>query len=206
MEVKSFKKIFAAGFFIVFTFSLFLLFPKNKTVYAQFVYYDETSEIYPCSESSNGECVLKTRKYKNTFGYETTQAIRKPNDGISGGEFSEEYTDRDGQKWYRSGTTNSNDDVTSSENWEKGEKIDIEPEKDEKFTYTLLEPLPYVGGELSENVTLEQYLGWAYRFVLSIAAFLAVLQITIGGVMWIASGANEKTRGEAKSKIESAIW
>ncbi|NUQ57733.1 MAG: hypothetical protein HUT38_04610, partial [Candidatus Paceibacter sp.] len=33
-----------------------------------------------------------------------------------------------------------------------------------------------------------------------------VLQITIGGVMWIASGANEKTRGEAKSKIESAIW
>lgn len=206
MEVKLFKKTFSAIILSTFALLLFFNFSETKTVYSQEVYYDEKSEIYPCSESSNGECVLKTRKYKNTFGYETTQAIRKPNDGISGGEFTEDYTDRDGQKWYRSGTVNSNDDITSSENWKRGEKIKIEPQKDEKFTYTLLEPLPFVGGELSENVTLEQYLGWAYRFVLSIAAFLAVLQITIGGVMWIASGANEKTRGEAKAKIESAIW
>ena len=75
-----------------------------------------------------------------------------------------------------------------------------------KFTYTLLQSLPKEGPDLSENVTLEEYLTWAFRFVLALAGFLAVMMIVIGGVEYIISGANESMRGEAKKRIENAIW
>ena len=75
-----------------------------------------------------------------------------------------------------------------------------------KFTYTLLQSLPKEGTDLSENVTLEEYLTWAFRFVLALAGFLAVMMIVIGGVEYIISGANESMRGEAKKRIENAIW
>ena len=75
-----------------------------------------------------------------------------------------------------------------------------------KFTYTLLQSLPKEGDDLSENVTLEQYLTWAFRFVLALAGFLAVMMIVIGGVEYIISGASEAMRGEAKKRIENAIW
>ena len=75
-----------------------------------------------------------------------------------------------------------------------------------KFTYTLLQSLPKEGDDLSENVTLEQYLTWAFRFVLALAGFLAVMMIVIGGVEYIISGASESMRGEAKKRIENAIW
>ena len=74
------------------------------------------------------------------------------------------------------------------------------------FTYTLLQPLPKEGTDLSENVTLEEYLTWAFRFVLALAGFLAVMMIVIGGVEYIISGASEAMRGEAKKRIENAIW
>src|SRR3989344_6496529 len=74
------------------------------------------------------------------------------------------------------------------------------------FTYTLLQPLPKEGTDLSENVTLEEYLTWAFRFILVLTGFLAVMMIVIGGVEYIISGANEAMRGEAKKRIENAIW
>src|SRR3989344_5256659 len=64
-----------------------------------------------------------------------------------------------------------------------------------KFIFTLLQPLPKEGDDLSENVTLEQYLTWAFRFVLALAGFLAVMMIVIGGVEYIISGASESMRG-----------
>ena len=93
------------------------------------IYYDEESETYPCSESSTGECIMTTRKYKrdkNIDGFEITQVIQKPNDGISEGEISKYYTDGKGQKWYKTGTVNSSGDITSIGSWEKGEKTEIE--------------------------------------------------------------------------------
>lgn len=74
------------------------------------------------------------------------------------------------------------------------------------FTYTLLQPLPTEGVPLNENVTLTEYLTWVYRFALAMAGFLAVLMIVIGGVEYIASGANEKLRSDAHSRIENALW
>ena len=74
-----------------------------------------------------------------------------------------------------------------------------------KFTYTLLQPLPREGGDLSENVTLEEYLTWAFRFALALAGFLAVMMIVIGGVEYIISGANESSRSDAKKRINNAI-
>ena len=75
-----------------------------------------------------------------------------------------------------------------------------------KFIYTLLQPLPKEGTDLSEDVTLEEYLTWAFRFVLALAGFLAVMMIVIGGVEYIISGASESMREEAKKRIENAIW
>jgi len=76
----------------------------------------------------------------------------------------------------------------------------------DKFTYTLLQSLPKEGDDLSENVTLEEYLTWAFRFVLALAGFLAVMMIVIGGVQYIISGANESMRGEAHKRISNAIY
>src|SRR3989344_1569525 len=75
-----------------------------------------------------------------------------------------------------------------------------------KYIYTLLQSLPKEGPDLSENVTIEEYLTWAFRFVLALAGFLAVMMIVIGGVEYIISGASESMRGEAKKRIENAIW
>ena len=74
-----------------------------------------------------------------------------------------------------------------------------------KFIYTLLQPLPQEGEDLKENVTLKQYLTWAFRFTLALAGFLAVMMIVIGGVEYIISGANESSRSDAKKRINSAI-
>lgn len=76
----------------------------------------------------------------------------------------------------------------------------------EGFTFTLLQPLPTESGDfLSKNVTLKQYLTWAYKFVLALTGFLAVMMIVIGGVEYVISGANESMRGEAHKRIWGAI-
>lgn len=80
-------------------------------------------------------------------------------------------------------------------------------ESGENFNITLLQPLPTESGKfLTENVTLKEYLTWAYKFVLALVGFLAVMMIVIGGVEYIISGANESMRGEAHKRITSAIY
>ena len=74
------------------------------------------------------------------------------------------------------------------------------------FTFTLLQPLPTDSEEtLKTNVTLKQYLTWAYKFALALTGFLAVMMIVIGGVEWIISGASESMISEAKKHINGAI-
>lgn len=81
--------------------------------------------------------------------------------------------------------------------------------------YTLLERLPgkgtwigESGGEvvLTKDLTLSQYLRWLFNFTLIATGFLAVLMITIGGVEFMISGANESSRGDAKKRISGALW
>lgn len=69
--------------------------------------------------------------------------------------------------------------------------------------YTLLQPLPGKGTEVSG---LSDYLSWLFKFALAAAAFLAVLQIVIGGIQIIAGGASETARSNAKKRIQDAIW
>jgi len=73
--------------------------------------------------------------------------------------------------------------------------------------YTLLESLPSAGdGDLSNDVTLSEYLGWLFKFALVMAGFLAVLMITVGGIIYMASGGNESQITKAKERINNALW
>jgi len=73
-------------------------------------------------------------------------------------------------------------------------------------SYTLLQPLPGLGGGGAGVTGLSQYLGWLYKFALAAAAFLAVLMIVIGGIQMIVGGASETARSDGKRRIEQAIW
>ena len=68
--------------------------------------------------------------------------------------------------------------------------------------YALLEPLP---GLDKVNVTLSDYLGWLFPFILVVASILAVIMIVIGGLE-LAGGGNESLKTKGKEKIESAIY
>ena len=59
--------------------------------------------------------------------------------------------------------------------------------------------------DLEKNVTLSEYMAWLYRFALVLAGFLAVMMIVIGGVTYIASGANEGLKTKAKGYINGAL-
>ena len=170
-------------------------------------YYGEKKETYPCSNSINKICVMETRYYKNNAGYEVEQVIKKPNDGISGGEISEYFTDKNGQQWHATGNVNSKNEITSLSGFKQGEKVELENgDTGGSFKFTLLQPLPTQDGEtLNTDVTLKEYLTWAYKFVLALTGFLAVMMIVIGGVEWVISGASESMRSEAKKHINGAI-
>jgi hypothetical protein len=73
------------------------------------------------------------------------------------------------------------------------------------FAYTMLEPLPGMGGGAT-GPGLTDYLGWVFKFMLAAAAFLAVAQIVIGGISMIVGGASETARGDAKKRIQEAIY
>jgi len=73
------------------------------------------------------------------------------------------------------------------------------------FAYQFLTPLPGEAETIKENL-LSTYLSWLFRFALAAAAFLAVLQITIGGIQIIFGGASETARTNAKARISDAIW
>jgi len=134
-----------------------------------------------------------------------------------GSTVEESYYDDNGDIKTRSGSQRENDSGVMEDYWGDADGGNFEGSTYEntsdtndtsggKFTYTLLQSLPKEGDDLSENVTLEQYLTWAFRFVLALAGFLAVMMIVIGGVQYIISGASESMRGEAKKRIENAIW
>lgn len=74
------------------------------------------------------------------------------------------------------------------------------------FAYTLLEKLPGLGQTLPEQGGLTTYLSWLFTFALAAAAFLAVLQIVIGGIQIIIGGASETARKNAKDRIWNAVW
>jgi hypothetical protein len=71
--------------------------------------------------------------------------------------------------------------------------------------YTLLQPLPGIGGGTG-GTGLTDYLNWLFRFMLVAAAFLAVVQIIIGGIQMMIGGASETQRTSAKSRIQDAIY
>lgn len=71
------------------------------------------------------------------------------------------------------------------------------------FAYTLLQALP---GNKTEVSGLSDYLSWLFTFALAAAAFLAVLQIVIGGLQIISGGASETARSNAKKRIQDALW
>lgn len=73
--------------------------------------------------------------------------------------------------------------------------------------YELLAPLPGEGlADETVEVGFSDYLSWIFKFALLAAAFLAVIQITIGGVQYTIGGASESARSDAKKRIEQAIW
>jgi len=80
------------------------------------------------------------------------------------------------------------------------------------FGYTFLQPLPGFGpsqpgfqGPLQGDF-FSTYLSWLFKFMLVAAAFLAVVQIVIGGIAMIAGGASETARSDAKKRIQDAIY
>ena len=215
-------KILTAAIFGVFVLVLFF---AISHVYA------ETPRIEKCDWSLSGQCVVTIKEFEED-GKKITRTMEIPRsneDEIDAeGRVKDKYTDSDGKEYYRMGTADIHEKVTftnindwkTSEEYEKalnnlnspGGTFNKNQLKDGgsggKFIFTLLQPLPVEGGFLkdSKNVTLEEYLTWAFRFVLALVGFLAVMMIVIGGVEYIISGANESMREEAKKRIENAIW
>ena len=214
-------KILTAAIFGVFVLVLFF---AISHVYA------ETTRIEKCDWSLSGQCVVTIKEFKED-GKKITRVMEIPmsnEDEIDAeGRVKDEYTDSDGKKYYRMGTADIHEKVTftnindwkTSEEYEKAlnnlnspggtfNKNQLEDSgSGGKFIFTLLQPLPIAGGYLKDgkNVTLKDYLTWAYKFVLALTGFLAVMMIVIGGVEWIISGASESMRSEAKKHINGAI-
>jgi len=223
MKTDFSKKIIKILTTIIFGVFVLTLFFAISRVYA------ETTKIEDCDWSLSGQCVVTTKEFEED-GKKITRTMEIPmssEDEIDAeGRVTDKYTDSDGKEYYRTGTADINEKVTFTNvnDWKTSEEYnksldDINSpggtfNKNQledggsggKFTYTLLQSLPKEGGDLEENVTLEEYLTWAFRFVLALAGFLAVMMIVIGGVQYIISGASESMRGEAKKRIENAIW
>lgn len=68
--------------------------------------------------------------------------------------------------------------------------------------YKLLQPLP--GLSQKGGVTLSNYLSWLFPFALTVAAFLAVMMIVIGGVVYM-SGGSEGAKTKGREMINQAI-
>lgn len=78
------------------------------------------------------------------------------------------------------------------------------------FSFVFADYIPLVSlpglEKMPGESMLAKYLSWLFRFALAAAAFLAVLQITIGGIQMIFGGASETARTNAKTRIQDAIW
>lgn len=220
------KTNFAKKIFKISTVAIFSVFVLIQIVFLEHASAD-TTEIKNCDWSYAGECVVTTKEIEEG-GKKITRVMEIPmaKEGEDeDGRVADSYTDSEGKKYYRTGTVNIDEEVkfTNINDWKTEEEYKKElssldsptgnwsedSNKDsgygEKFTYTLLQELPKEGKPLKENVTLKQYLTWAFRFILALAGFLAVMMIVIGGVEYIISGANESARTEANKRIWGAI-
>ena len=220
MKTNFFKKLkICKKIFLIFTLTIF---------FAGGYVFAETIKISDCDWAFSGQCVVKTTEIEED-DKKITRVMEIPmveEGDTEDGRVTDSYTDSEGKKHYRMGTVNIDEEVkfTDINDWKTEEEheealSDLDSPSgqwtedsnkgstgNEKFTYTLLQELPKEGGNLKENVTLEEYLTWAFRFALALAGFLAVMMIVIGGVEYIISGANESSRSDAKKRIESAIW
>lgn len=68
-----------------------------------------------------------------------------------------------------------------------------------------LEDFSKEGGVTVTNETISIYLGALYKFLIGIAAMLAVFMIAYGGVLWLFAGGKGDTIGKAKETIIAAI-
>ena len=227
MKTKFLKKLKICNkIFLIFVLALFF---ANSWIYTKAAEEKgcENGEdicIQDCEWAFSGQCVVKTTKIeedgKDIIRVTEVPIVEEGED--EDGRVTDKYTDNEGNEYYRIGTVNIDEQVTSISEWKTPEEYEQalndlnspegswneleDSEGDNNFIYTLLQPLPQEGEDLQENVTLEEYLTWVYKFVLALAGFLAVMMIVIGGVEYIISGANENMRGEAKKRISNAIW
>ena len=216
--VKKIFKILTAVIFSVFVLTLF----NFETVYAE----TKTTTRLDGNDATITdvtETTYENRKDQTSgfgSGYITTREEIKSYYNYKGdgtdeqyGETSlkESYYDDNGDIQTQSGSISYDDNGQLKDNWGNADGGNFEGSTYEykgdsgKFTYTLLQKLPKEGGDLKENVTLKDYLTWAFRFTLALAGFLAVMMIVIGGVEYIISGANESSRSDAKKRINNAI-
>ncbi|MDP3962820.1 MAG: pilin [bacterium] len=82
----------------------------------------------------------------------------------------------------------------------------------EKYTYTLLEPLPCIEGtgnncekgKVIDKISLDDYIGYVFKFALALAVFLATIVIIWGGFEYMFSEA-PFVKVNAKGRIKNAI-
>ncbi len=73
--------------------------------------------------------------------------------------------------------------------------------------YKLFEPIPGIpGGQNAPPVSLSQYLNAVYKIGIILAAVLAVLMITIGGIQYVLAGGSITSTETAKDTIWQAIY
>lgn len=203
---KKIFKILTIAIFSVFVLTLFNL----ETVYAKAAYSVEETTY----DVGGNEIKRTVTVYEDENGREITRVEKVPTDTKSGyGSIREFYTDSTGEYTRKGDIGESGDYSWDEESWYVADEFSgsateyntVNSTDGKKFTYTLLQSLPQEGKDLQENVTLKEYLTWAYKFVLALAGFLAVMMIVIGGVEYIISGANESSRSSAKKRINGAI-
>ena len=203
---KKIFKISTIAFFSVFVFlSLLSINPQ---------------EVFSVQETPTAETSTNSTSYIDDEGNEqfltditTTHTYRNGTEAYKTINRTRTYTDSEGITHKFTNYFTNYNYADKSGAWSDEEEIkDIDDIDDKtpsktvnKFTYTLLQSLPREGEDLKENVTLKEYLTWAFRFVLALAGFLAVMMIVIGGVEYIISGANESSRSDAKKRINNAI-
>lgn len=218
-KTKIYSKIFL---FFILAFIFVFSFTNTKAVEEKGCKNGKTTCIQDCGWSISGQCVV-TKKEIEDDGKKITRIMEIPMGDyeIQEGRVTDKYTDNEGKTHYRTGTANTDEKITHINNWETeseyeniisgSDTIDdsIYTGKKTKtttfFGYTLLQPLPTSGKDLDKNVTLSEYMAWLYRFALVLAGFLAVMMIVIGGVTYIASGANEGLKTKAKGYINGAL-
>lgn len=71
--------------------------------------------------------------------------------------------------------------------------------------YTLQVPLPQLTSIEPGSSALAVYIGNIYKFACAVAGILAVVMIVLGGYRYIFSAGNQKSIGEAKGMISSAL-